>query len=167
LPALYCKRKIDEYCVKPHYSLKRVRRCISNYNTELMMSFKQKKILLVDDDEEEFYIFKLALDLAKIDYHCIWANGLEEATQLIKEQPDFVFIDINMPRYDGINCLRKLKELEGVRHSTFVMYSTYISDDDHDKALELGADHCIHKPENIKVLLKQLMGLFNDKAHHA
>lgn len=132
------------------------------------MAFKQKKILLVDDDEEEFYILKLALDLAKIDYDCTWANGLEQATQLVKElRPDFVFIDINMPRYDGIKCLKKLKEEDGLRHSTFVMYSTYISDDDHDKALELGADHCIHKPENIRVLLKQLVGLFNDKAHHA
>lgn len=129
-----------------------------------MMPLKQKTILLVDDDEEEFYIFKLALDLAKIDYHCTWANGLEQATQMIKEmQPDFIFIDINMPRYDGIDCLQKLKEIEGLRHSTFVMYSTYISEDDHDKAFELGADYCILKTENIRILLKQLVGLFNDK----
>ena len=132
------------------------------------MAFKQKTILLVDDDEEEFYIFKLALDLAKIDYHCVWANGLEQATQLIKEiRPDFIFIDINMPRYDGINCLKKLKEMEPVGRSTFVMYSTYISDDDHEKAMQLGADQCIHKPENIRILLKQLVRLFNDKAHSA
>ena len=133
-----------------------------------MMVFKQKTILLVDDDEEEFYIFKLALDLAKIDYHCVWANGLEQATQLIKElRPDFIFIDINMPRYDGINCLKKLKEMEPVGRSTFVMYSTYISDDDHEKAMQLGADQCIHKPENIRILLKQLVRLFNDKTHPA
>lgn len=127
-----------------------------------------KTILLVDDDEEEFYILKLALDMAKIDCHCVWANGLEQATQLIKElRPDFIFIDINMPRYDGINCLKKLRELEPLRHSTFVMYSTYISEDDHDKAHQLGAEYCISKPENIRILLKQLLRLFNDKAHSA
>ena len=127
-----------------------------------------KTILLVDDDEEEFYILKLALDLAKIDCHCVWANGLEQATQLIKElRPDFIFIDINMPRYDGINCLKQLKEMEQIRHSTFVMYSTYISEDDHEKAMQLGANQCIHKPENIGILLKQLVRLFNDKAHSA
>jgi CheY-like chemotaxis protein len=131
-----------------------------------MMAVKQQIILLVDDDEEEFYIFKLALDQTNIDYHCVWANGLEQATQMVKElRPDFVFLDINMPRYDGINCLKKLKQIDGLRHSTFVMYSTYISEDDHDKALQLGADHCILKPENIKVLLKQLNGLFKDKPH--
>lgn len=126
----------------------------------------QKIILLVDDDEEEYYIFKLALDLAAINYHCFWANGFEQAVLVVKElQPDFVFIDINMPRYNGINCLQKLKEMDGLRKSTFVMYSTYISEADHDQALALGADHCLHKPENIKVLRKQLHILFNDKTH--
>jgi CheY-like chemotaxis protein len=128
----------------------------------------QKTILLVDDDEEEFYIFKLALELAEIRYHCIWANGFEQAADLVNGlQPDFVFIDINMPRYNGINCLQKLKEIESIQGSIFVMYSTYISEADHDKAMELGANHCIHKAENIKVLIKQLNRLFNDKTHSA
>lgn len=128
----------------------------------------QKTILLIDDDEEEFYIFKLALELAEINYNCVWANGFEQAAHVVKElQPDFVFIDINMPRYNGINVLQRLKSMESLQRSTFVMYSTYISEDDHARALELGAEHCIHKPENIKVLLKQLNRLFNDKTHSA
>ncbi len=127
-----------------------------------------KTILLIDDDEEEYYIFNLALELAEIDYRCIWANGLEEASRLVKGfRPDFVFIDINMPRYNGINCLKQLRELEMLRNTTFVMYSSYISETDHNKAFELGAAHCIQKAENIQLLLKQLTGLFNDKAHSA
>jgi CheY-like chemotaxis protein len=128
----------------------------------------QKTILLVDDDEEEFYILKLALDMARIRYHCVWASGLEQATQIVKElRPDFVFIDINMPRHNGINTLKTLKTLEALRQSTFVMYSSYISEGDHESAMQLGAAHCMHKPENIKVLLKQLTGLFNDKTQSA
>lgn len=126
------------------------------------MAVKQKSILLVDDDEEEFYIMKMALDLGEIEYHCVWANGLEQAVELINGlRPDYVFIDINMPRYDGISCLKKLKELEPVQQSTFVMYSTFISENDRNRAFELGAKHCMHKPENIRLLLKQLTGLFN------
>lgn len=128
----------------------------------------QKTILLIDDDEEEFFILKLALDLANINYYCAWANGLEQATHLVKElQPDYVLIDINMPRHNGFNCLKKLKEVHGLRHSTFVMYSTYISQADHEKAMDLGATHCIHKAENVTLLLKQLVSLFNDKTHTA
>jgi CheY-like chemotaxis protein len=124
----------------------------------------QKNILLIDDDEEEYYIIKLALEMIPEKYQCVWANGLEQATSVVKNlQPDFVFIDINMPRYNGINCLKQLKQIDQLQHSVFVMYSTYISDEDHQKALQLGANCCIHKPENVKVLRKQLMSLFNDK----
>jgi len=126
----------------------------------------QKTILLVDDDEEEFYIIKLALEMTQESYECVWANGLEQATQMVEDlRPDFVFIDINMPRYNGINCLKQLKEIDQLKDAVFVMYSTYISEEDHKKALQLGADCCIHKPENVKVLRKQLISLFNNKTH--
>lgn len=128
----------------------------------------QKTILLVDDDEEEYYIIKLALELTQDSYQCVWANGLEQATHLAQDmQPDFVFIDINMPRYNGINCLKQLKQIHQLQHSVFVMYSTYISDDDHKKAMQLGATCCMNKPENIKILRKQLMSLFNNKTQWA
>ena len=131
----------------------------------------QKTILLVDDDEEEFFIIKLALEMAEFDCRCVWANGLDQATKMIKEfQPDFVFIDINMPRYDGICCLKRLKQLEQLeklRQAVFVIYSTYISETDYNKALHLGASCCLHKPENINTLLKQLVRLFSDKAHYS
>jgi CheY-like chemotaxis protein len=126
----------------------------------------QKTILLVDDDEEEYYIIKMALEMTDISCRCIWANGLEQAQQLSKElQPDYVFLDINMPRHDGLSCLEQLKKLEQLQHSLFVMYSTYISDENRKKALRLGASCCIHKPENITILLKQLTNLLSDKTH--
>lgn len=130
----------------------------------------QKTILLVDDDEEEFFIIKLALEMAAFDCQCVWANGLDEATQMVKElQPDFVFIDINMPRHDGISCLKRLKQLEQLEHlrqSVFVIYSTYISQADHKKASHLGAS-CLHKPEDIHTLLKHLSGLLSDRANYS
>lgn len=128
----------------------------------------QKTILLIDDDEEEFYILKLALELTGIEYHCVWANGCEQAIHILPElRPDFIFIDINMPRYNGISCLKKLKQLESLNNSVFVMYSTYFSEADRDKALQLGANICIRKAVNIKLLFKQLVQLFNDKAQSA
>ena len=124
----------------------------------------QKTILLVDDDEEEYYIIKMALEMATINCRCIWANGLEHAQKLVKElQPDYVFLDINMPRNDGITCLEHLKHLEQLQRSVFVMYSTYISEDNRKEALRLGAFCCINKPENIKILLKHLTNLLSDK----
>lgn len=128
----------------------------------------EKTILLIDDDEEEYYIIKMDLEMAAINSKCIWANGLEQAEQLVTQlQPDFIFIDINMPRHDGLDCLEQLKKLDQLRHSVFVMYSTYVSEVNRAKAMQLGAYTCIRKPENITILLKNLMSLFNDKTHSA
>ena len=125
-----------------------------------------RKILLVDDDEEEFYILKLALEMTQGHFKCFWANDLEQATQMLKDlQPEFVFIDINMPRNDGISCLKKFKQLKPLNHTAFVMYSTYISAADHKEAIQLGASHCMQKADNIHVLLNQLMSLLNNKTH--
>jgi DNA-binding response OmpR family regulator len=126
----------------------------------------QKTILLVDDDEEEYDIIKLALEMAERDCQCIWANGLEEATHLLKDlQPEFVFIDINMPRHDGICCLKMLKQIEKLRQSVFVIYSTYISDANRKAALALGASYCFIKAGNIHLLLDQLETLLSNKSH--
>jgi CheY-like chemotaxis protein len=131
-----------------------------------MNTVMQKTVLLVDDDEEELYIIKMALELEGIDFRCAWANGLEQAMLVVKEvQPDFVFIDINMPRFNGLDCLKQLKQMEQLRDSVFVMYSTFISEEDHDMALQLGASYCIKKPENVKVLRNELLSLFNNKTH--
>jgi DNA-binding response OmpR family regulator len=91
---------------------------------------------------------------------------LDQAQKLAKEvHPDYVFLDINMPRHDGLSCLEQMKKMEQLQRSLFVMYSTYISDDNRKKALRLGAFCCIHKPENITILLKQLTHLLSDKTH--
>lgn len=128
----------------------------------------QKTILLVDDDEEEYDIMNLALEMAERDCRCIWANGLEEATHLLKDlQPDFVFIDINMPRHDGICCLKKLKQMDRLRHSVFVIYSTYISDADRNAAFQLGASYCFLKEGSIHLLLDKLEKLLGHKSHYS
>lgn len=124
-----------------------------------------KKILLVDDDEEEFDILKMALEMAALDHRCYWASSLAEATRLTQDiQPDFVFIDINMPRHDGFQCLQRLKLLPTLHDTVFVMYSTHISEANQQTAMQLGASCCILKPVNLSLLLKQLLRLFEDKA---
>src|SRR5689334_11451956 len=129
-----------------------------------MTVFMQKTILLIDDDEEELYILNLALEQTGIDYYCVWANGCEQAMHVLQEfRPDFIFLDINMPRLNGIDCLKKLKQLESLNNSVFVMYSTYFSEADRDKTMQLGANICMRKAANIKQLFKQLNNLFNNK----
>ena len=66
----------------------------------------QKIILLVDDDEDEHEIFLSALKNTGKEFHFVGADSCEKALTILKRlDPDYIFIDLNMPRTDGMICL--------------------------------------------------------------
>jgi CheY-like chemotaxis protein len=65
---------------------------------------------------------------------------------------DLIFLDLNMPGYDGKKCLKHLKATESYQNIPVIIYSTFISQDAHDEMLRLGADHVVTKPGDFKSL---------------
>ncbi|HLF14065.1 MAG TPA: sigma-54 dependent transcriptional regulator [Bacteroidota bacterium] len=66
-------------------------------------------VLVVDDDEKILFAFQEVL--RKDGHRCIVArNGEEALGQLLKESPDLVFMDITMPKLDGIETLKRIKQ---------------------------------------------------------
>jgi CheY-like chemotaxis protein len=113
----------------------------------------QKIILLVDDDEDEHEIFLSALKNTECSYDFISAGSCEEALDLLKTlQPDFIFIDVNMPKTNGMVCLKEIKKMSRVASVPVYMYSTGINAEEGKKALQIGAVDYITKPNNISTL---------------
>jgi DNA-binding response OmpR family regulator len=108
---------------------------------------------LVDDDEDEHEIFLSALKNTNHDYNFIGADSCEKALCILKElEPQYIFIDLNMPRTDGIVCLQEIKKLSRVAQVPVYMYSTGINATEGKKALQLGAVDYIIKPNSISSL---------------
>ena len=84
--------------------------------------------LLVDDDPDDQEIFCLALQEIGKNLECIIANGGNQALEMLNSNkaliPDFIFIDVNMPGMNGIDCLKHIKDLEHLKESEVIMYST-------------------------------------------
>ncbi|WP_414660422.1 response regulator transcription factor [Horticoccus sp. 23ND18S-11] len=101
------------------------------------------KILLVDD---EVHIRKfVSLILKQLGRPVIIeaSNGEDALVIYQAEKPDFVLLDVNMPRMDGIETLRKLKELDsGCR---VIMLTSLANRETVERALELGALNYIRK----------------------
>jgi len=77
--------------------------------------------------------------------------------------PDIVFIDINMPMLNGLECLEIIKREKEIEKVNAVIYSTGINDDVHKIALKKGAIACIKKQPSIHdlaVILKLLLDGF-------
>lgn len=118
---------------------------------------REKTILLIDDDNDELEIFNLALNEEQIAYICSYAKNAKEALKALNMiVPDFIFLDINMPGIDGIDCLAQIKKINTLQHIPVIIYSTYMDDMVCKKAIELGAAACVQKPDEISGLRKIL-----------
>jgi DNA-binding NtrC family response regulator len=121
----------------------------------------QKTILLIDDDEDEHEIFSSALALAVGSFNFISARNCEEGLSLLQQiEPHYIFIDVNMPRLNGMICLEEIKKIDRVAHVPVYMYSTGMNARDGQKALQLGAVDYIIKPNSISslsALLKRIL----------
>src|SRR5205809_4170382 len=117
-------------------------------------------ILLLDDDDDDHHIFSIAVQSAPL--HCKLYNALnaEQAFDLLKSvTPDFVFVDMHMPRIDGIEFLIRLKALYKKFPFEVVMFSTGMSGELCEQAIKKGAAYCLRKPSSINDLVKVLIKL--------
>jgi len=105
----------------------------------------------------------MALENLGKDIRCVMAkNGEDGIRQLSvsKAVPDVIFLDINMPRMNGIECLQKIKKIEHLRETRVIIYSTSDGNEMRDLTLRLGADAFILKPSSISTLTEVLTGIF-------
>ncbi|MEX2232884.1 MAG: response regulator [Cyclobacteriaceae bacterium] len=85
-------------------------------------------ILNVDDDEEDIEIFCDAVREIGPSIICLVAKSADEALQILNsdiELPEYIFLDINMPRVDGNACLREIKNDRRLNKIPVIMYSTF------------------------------------------
>ena len=112
-----------------------------------------KFILLVDDDEDEHEIFLSALKNINKNIDFISAYSCEKALHLLKDlDPNYIFIDVNMPKTDGMICLQEIKKIRRIAHVPVYMYSTGVNANDSQRALQIGAVDYIIKPNSITAL---------------
>jgi len=122
----------------------------------------QKIVLLIDDDEDEHEIFESALKHAATSANFISANSCEEALEILKNvNPDYIFLDVNMPKINGMTCLEEIKKISRIAHIPVYMYSTGMNAHDGKKALQLGATDYIIKPNSITSLSNLLKKILN------
>ena|SRR5688500_9692003 len=85
-------------------------------------------ILNVDDDLEDIEIFCDAVREIDPSIICLVAKSADEALQILNsdmELPAYIFLDINMPKVDGNECLKEIKKDRRLNQIPVIMYSTY------------------------------------------
>ena len=116
--------------------------------------------MIIDDDEDDKFFFKEALEEMTNPSICHGANdGVDALNQLRKAEqlPDFIFLDVNMPRMDGKECLKELKKDAKLKNIPVIMYSTSFSHESIEEFRKLGSSHSLLKPTDMKKLPAQIL----------
>ena len=120
---------------------------------------EHKYFMIIDDDEDDRYFFKDVIKKMHSTVECLEAAGCEEGMALLKtatKLPHFIFLDINMPRVDGRECLKQLKKDASLKHIPVIMYSTSFSKETIKEFQILGASNYLIKPTDLTNLSSQL-----------
>ena len=113
-------------------------------------------ILLADDDDDDRLFFKDAIEEVKVKTVVTMVNdGVELMDYLLKAEnhlPDLLFLDLNMPRKSGMECLKEIRSTIKLKDLCIAVYSTSALEKDIEQTFIKGANIYIKKPNDFEVL---------------
>ncbi|MDQ3016817.1 MAG: response regulator [Bacteroidota bacterium] len=118
-----------------------------------MTNTQTKQIILAEDDEDDTQFFESALNCISDPPELIHARDGVELTIILRELenlPDVVFIDLNMPRKNGAQCLQEIREAEAFKDLPVVVLSTTSNQDVIDAVYHSGANLYVQKPSDMQ-----------------
>lgn len=125
------------------------------------------KILLVDDDEDDLQLFLQALRVIDRSIDLMYADDGVTALKLLFNRelplPDYIFLDLNMHRMNGKECLTEIKSLAYLAHIPVIICTTSKRDSDVLKTKELGASAFFTKPSSFDELVQVIRFILIEK----
>ena len=123
-----------------------------------------KSCLLIDDDHDDQLVFSIIIDKLGKSIFCVTADSALEGLKRLQEDPTFVpdsiFLDLNLPGMNGIDCLARIKADPNLSKIPIVIYTTSSQKLDIEKAKSLGAVDFIVKSHDVDDLTRKIGGFF-------
>ncbi|SRR5579883_926578 len=121
---------------------------------------RQPRVLVVDDSWT--YLTYVASMLAERGYEVLTAvDGDEAIEKTVMEQPDCVVLDVVLPKQNGFQVCRKLKQMDAVRHIPIILISSKNTALDRHWGIQQGADLYLEKPFSESDLLASVSSVIN------
>ena len=123
------------------------------------MSKSERKILIVDDDEDILDL--LNYNLTKEGYKVMRAKDGIEAVDVAKKQlPEMIIMDIMMPRMDGVEACRQIRQVPELFKTHIIFLTARIEEYSEVAAFDSGADDFLSKPIKPRALVSRVNSYF-------
>lgn len=116
-------------------------------------------IVLAEDDQDDRLLFERVFNNVRINHTLKMCNDGAELIDYLNtndEKPHIIFLDLNMPKKSGLECLAEIRKDERLRDITVAIYSTSSIAATIEQAFILGSNVYIKKPNEFDDLKKIL-----------
>lgn len=124
------------------------------------MTKELRRIFLADDDEDDCMLFQDALNEMNFKIELTVSMDGEELMKTFEDKvpppPHVLFLDLNMPRKSGFECLREMKQSAKLKNIPVVIFSTSGDQGNIQRTFHEGASYYVRKPGTFE-MLKQLI----------
>lgn len=129
---------------------------------------KSIECFLIDDDRDDHDLFIMVLTSMVPPSRCRVAEDGPVAVKILTDEtlyrPDFIFIDVNMPRMSGLQCLAEIRNIAHLKDTKIYMFSTSSDPKIVAASKELGAEDFMIKPSRLGDLENVLSGILKSPA---
>ena len=112
-------------------------------------------ILVVEDNERNLKLLRDVLEYAGYDVR-VARTGEDGVTLAVKEPPDLVLMDLQLPGIDGMEALRQLRESPRTANIPVVAVTAQAMKQDRERALDAGFDGYVEKPISVRAFPDQV-----------
>jgi CheY-like chemotaxis protein len=124
------------------------------------MAVQTLNIFLAEDDQDDCLLFEDALKEVSSSASLTMASDGQELMKLLKEQtnpaPAVIFLDLNIPRKNGFECLKEIRSSTSLREIPVVIFSTSSQPEAINRVYQQGADYYVCKPGTFPLLIKAI-----------
>ena len=119
-------------------------------------------VLVIDDDPDDREIFCQTFEEIDPAIHCITKGSCSEALTFLggsTKIPNLIFLDLNMPAVNGLQCLERMKKLDLLEKVRVVICSTSKNPEDIEMTRKMGASFYLTKEGRLKELKVKLQSI--------
>ena len=125
------------------------------------MNLNELTVLLADDDTDDCLFFKEAVSICIPSTNFSAVHDGEQLMQLLNNEtgnlPDILFLDLNMPRKNGFECLEEIKHNKKLKALPVVVFSTSFEQEVVNRLYDNGAQYFIRKPSEFSLYKKIIL----------
>ncbi len=114
-----------------------------------------KRILVVEDNEDNMYLITVLLQKSGFAIFEAW-DGAEGVELALKEKPDLILMDIQLPVLDGYEATKRIKANKETKDIPVIALTSFAMAGDKEKALDAGCDSYIEKPINPETFIAEM-----------